>query len=499
MNSKKKVLISAIATIALCLSLIVGSPFALFTDTKSTNITITSGDVEVAATLSLDAHWSAKAKADQKEAQDDLFLIDENGHKYDHVNTGNKFTNGGYAQLVDDYKIAITNITPGDKIDATLYVQNTGNVSMIYRYEIKANDGKLAEGMVVTANDTPYESAKVYTSKWSDVVEAGAATIEHKLSFELPVYAGDEYQTEVDDNDTKDVEYTITVYAVQGNALMDEAISEYDKIVNVANRDELQLALQTIGNAYTIQLTDDIVGNVEVPQHPDVKYTIDGNGHTFNGAIVVNGASAGRENSALTIQDVNFVADSKAALGRDAFINFGDGSNNYRYVSNITVENCTFTETLGGKSIAAIKTYTGGDKNVKFDGCTVNAGMHSFFQGYNVSESFVITDCEVYSKNGINLNNNGILEMSGCTFEVEGYAVRFGANGTINDTKYTFNISNSTLKTSNAEGSDTVIIFRNTAKYCVLNLVDCVLENANGEIYSGNIAGTTVINEIANP
>ena len=44
---KKKVLLSSIATIALCFCLITGSTFALFTDTTEFNVAVTSGDVEI--------------------------------------------------------------------------------------------------------------------------------------------------------------------------------------------------------------------------------------------------------------------------------------------------------------------------------------------------------------------------------------------------------------------------------------------------------------------
>ena len=45
----KKVLLTSIVTIALCLCLIAGSTFALFTDTKTTSIVVSSGKVEMVA------------------------------------------------------------------------------------------------------------------------------------------------------------------------------------------------------------------------------------------------------------------------------------------------------------------------------------------------------------------------------------------------------------------------------------------------------------------
>ena len=48
---KSKVLVSSILTIALCLSLIAGSTFALFTDSAKNDIAVTSGTVDIDATI----------------------------------------------------------------------------------------------------------------------------------------------------------------------------------------------------------------------------------------------------------------------------------------------------------------------------------------------------------------------------------------------------------------------------------------------------------------
>ena len=50
---KKKVLLSSIATIALCLCLIAGSTFALFTSQDNVNIAVTAGEVEMVAGIAI--------------------------------------------------------------------------------------------------------------------------------------------------------------------------------------------------------------------------------------------------------------------------------------------------------------------------------------------------------------------------------------------------------------------------------------------------------------
>ena len=51
-NVKRNVIVSAFMAIALCMSVVAGATFALFTSNSSVNIAITSGNVQVTATAS---------------------------------------------------------------------------------------------------------------------------------------------------------------------------------------------------------------------------------------------------------------------------------------------------------------------------------------------------------------------------------------------------------------------------------------------------------------
>lgn len=238
----------------------------------------------------------------------------------------------------------------------------------------------------------------------------------------------------------------------------------------VTSADELQNLLDDAEGDVSILLTADIIGDVTVEQKPDVKITINGNNKKFDGVITVNGKSKSYDTAVLTIKNVNFEADS---ISTDAFIRLGvSGDTNIRYTNHVTVEGCRFTY-FGTKDTVAVKSYTGGDKNLVIDGCTVDAGMHSLLNVANVEEGLQITNCKVYSKNGINLNNSPSLKMSGCTFEVTGYAVRFGVNG--NTLNGNFEIKDSTLQSANGDG-EAVIIFRGTATGSTLYLTGTVLE-----------------------
>ena len=114
---KKKILLSSILTIALCLSIIAGSTYALFTSSADVNVAVTAGNVELTAALKNDLKtWSLN----QTEAD----AVD------------GAFVNGGSAYL-DNGTLVLDRMTPGDVVKATIDVVNASNVKIEYR--VRAN------------------------------------------------------------------------------------------------------------------------------------------------------------------------------------------------------------------------------------------------------------------------------------------------------------------------------------------------------------------------
>lgn len=495
---KRNVLLSSIITIALCLSVIAGSTFALFTDEKELDISVTSGNVEVDAKLDLVSTWSAE-KATSFE---DKYLVDEYGHIYNHIEQKPyEFINEGNAEIDADGKLVINKITPGDKVVAKIIVENVGNVSMIYRYKIVVDteqNSALASGMVLTADNVVYESAQSFTSDWSGVVKADDAAIEHVFALELPVYAGNEYQSE--DGDIKSVAYKVIVEAVQGNADMDADATPYEPIISVTNRDELQIALnnnQEAGKAYAINVLGDIVGDVTVVQKANVQYTIYGNGYTFDGALYINGRSnvASNVNATLTVKDFSF--ETSSTLGStDAYINFGvKGDTNTRYVRGITVDGCSFY----GNGLVAMRDNHNGNYDLTINDCYVDAGMHSLLQA-NAFDLVTVNNTVINgAEGGINLNNSHALEMNGCKFDIDGYAVRVGEKGgTANTTEKFFNITDCEFISDNAEDK-AVIIVRDSSAFSTVTITDTTITAANGLITESLMPALTTFYEIHNP
>ena len=129
----------------------------------------------------------------------------------------------------------------------------------------------------------------------------------------------------------------------------------------------LQKAVDAAQNGDVITLVRDCAENVTVTQKADVNFTIDGAQKTMTGAITVDGQSGQIETAGLTIQNVKFDASN---ITTEASINLGvSGNIGSRYVSNLTVEGCTFI----GKDQAkvAVKSYTGKEpfKGINPDEC----------------------------------------------------------------------------------------------------------------------------------
>ena len=120
---KKKILISSIAMIALCLCLIAGSTFALFTAETEVSIAVTAGSLDVEAYI-MDGTQKLASLGDY----DDFNAIKTTDF------SKRVFDNGGSAYL-DSGKLIIDRMTPGDGVCFAVKVVNTGNVAVQYTVE----------------------------------------------------------------------------------------------------------------------------------------------------------------------------------------------------------------------------------------------------------------------------------------------------------------------------------------------------------------------------
>ena len=185
---KKKVILSSVLTIVLCLSLIAGSTYALFTDKDEVNVAVTAGTVDVTATADNFSYTSSLA--------------------------GGVLTESTYS-LVEN-SITVQYMVPGDTLEFDIIVSNGSNVAVDYRPLISVtNDDGLWSGLVVKftvdGTDLSYTLTDgAWTGDYAELAP-GSADITIHVSISLPEDRGNEYQN-------KTCTFAYTVEAVQANA-----------------------------------------------------------------------------------------------------------------------------------------------------------------------------------------------------------------------------------------------------------------------------------------
>ena len=109
--TRKNVIISAVLTIALCLSLFAGATFAYFTADSKVNIAITGAKIDVVATV-------------------DTNSIQQKQLNTDYSATGKTYS--GEAEVVGG-TVSLKNFVAGDGIKFNIIVKNNSTVTVNYR------------------------------------------------------------------------------------------------------------------------------------------------------------------------------------------------------------------------------------------------------------------------------------------------------------------------------------------------------------------------------
>ncbi len=191
MKKKSKIILSSLMTIAMSASLIAGGTYALFTDEAAVDISVTSGKVDVVASIDED---SVKTKQLY-----DTEYEDGKGNMYE-----------GLATFNED-GLTLEKFIPGDGIKFDIVVKNESDVTVKYRTIIGCeNDNGLFEGLSVTVGDKVGYNGVTFVSNWAQLA-VGSEDAIVPVSIELPEDAGNKYQD-------KTCTITYKVEAVQGNA-----------------------------------------------------------------------------------------------------------------------------------------------------------------------------------------------------------------------------------------------------------------------------------------
>lgn len=307
---KKKIILSSILSIVLCLSLIAGSTFALFTSTSKVNIAVNSAKVDVQAVI----------------GNIELYSLDV-------LQPGMTFENGGTAAVVGS-DITLTNITPGDAVKFPITADNKSTVKIKYSVTVHA-EGPLAPYLnaTVTIGSTEYAlEPGTATTPWTTVLPGEAIdTVNVKIL--LPV--------EFEDQSLETAKISVTLNAVQFNGREESTVT-----LNGYGYDTLEEALAAAkgGETIVISTNQDVIGAAGTSQVRDFKgvtITSDNNS-TVTFKNVAGSNSTGTCSIAnLNMKDVTFVDET--------FYTGENGENAWEFTyfeiaGNNKFENVVFTD-----------------------------------------------------------------------------------------------------------------------------------------------------------
>lgn len=196
---KKRVLLTSIMTILLCLCLITGSTFAVFRDTITADISVTAGQVK------LDAYVVKEKKTMSSLSED---RTDEG-----------TFANGGTAKL-EGNSVTLKDITPGDSITFPIKINDYSTVKAKYMISARLNNSVLADLLKITVNigGVNYEMGKnayVMSTDWVDSISSLVTEFDGVQNVILVTI---ELPKDVTVGQGESAQLTINIDAIQANA-----------------------------------------------------------------------------------------------------------------------------------------------------------------------------------------------------------------------------------------------------------------------------------------
>ena len=414
MNNEKhtrRALLSSVVALVLCLTMLMGTTFAWFTDTATVSVnTIQSGTLDVELEVYRNGNW-VDAKSET------LQFVDANGK---------------------------TDILwePGASFNLEkVRVINKGNLSLKYKIVIEGvqGDAKLLKVIDWTLNGAALDSI-------ADMpLEPNATSAEIVLNGTMQTTANNDYQNQ-------------TVEGIAIKVLAAQVVDEYDSTTNTYDKDATYAdgaesesnsaivataaELQAILNNFTdsgagngiVEITNDIVlaeGETWTPVYVNGYtgagvITINGNGHTISGLndTLLAGGYAGKSGiviNDLTIANANITSSNDQGYG--AFINCVDSMPKIE-LNNCHLKDSTITDTLGAR-VGGLIGWTAGYNNP-------NDGP--------VDTYITVTNCSVTGCN---------ITASGSVGAIIGHA---GSNPATYHTITNCNVSNNTLTSTDARG-----------------------------------------------
>ena len=299
---KNKIIISSILTIAMCVSLIAGSTFALFTSESKVDVAVSSATVSVTATPTTPVMGSTLGTA---------------------LGTANAVGNA----------LTLENFVPGDFATFKINVVNDSTVAVKYRTVISA-EGDLFAGLVVTIDDVQLAGGTT-ASEWALIDSVTTNVAEVTVTVALPEGADNEFQG-------KSCTISYLVEAVQGNvSLVDDAD---DFALAVASETDAVILTEDIVIAETFEITNDVNINLNGKDLSVDGLIFSADANVYGGTLSSHGDKYTgvphiiiASDRTVTFEDVTVNVDDFASYG-------AQGSLNYAELIGIAVEGALIME-----------------------------------------------------------------------------------------------------------------------------------------------------------
>lgn len=413
-STKRALLMSGLALL-MCVSMLIGSTYAWFTDTASTAVNkIQSGTLDVALEM-----WDGEKWVDAE--GETLDFVKAEGHENEQIL----------------WEPGCTYELPA------LRIINKGNLALKYSVVITGIDGDAKLNEVIewkTLQMTPAESETTPIDFGSDnenVLLPGETSLAFVISGHMKETAGNEYQNltiegigitvvatqlpyEYDSYD-RDYDYDATLPSFW-DGKVGEVPAETDGVIHITTAQQLAALMSATqngnspyaGKTFVLDRDIDFAGKQITgigSRKCNIVFTFDGNGHTISNFVINGKDDAHKEPQA-------------------------DGSIEYRYaglfqqftgtVKNLTVRNATIIGDQMVGVIAANVDDGGKIENCKvYDSVVIGAKKVGAIAGYSAGASCTVTDC--YAENVNVYASDSRAEQSA---EMVGYV---GAGSSINN------------------------------------------------------------------
>ena len=396
MKTKRKTLLTALVSIILCISLIAGATFAWFTSKNDVNIAVSSGKVDIVATVKNVKGYSA--------------LWNEESQEYTYTEkTDGVFSNEG-TYGYEDGTLTVERITPGDGVTFTISVENKSSVAIKYQTVVtlvNTDDMVLFKALTIKVDDRNLGMGYATTStNWNDAKPEGKIN-DIQVEIGLPITADNSAMTDKDGN-VNTCNMIVSVYAIQGNANTDSL----NDVIFVNKDSSLSDIVDNMKDGDTLVLQDDIVVSEDEPlnvgEDKDIVLDVFGNQlevekNSEDGQTVTVG-----EGSSLTITDTtsgdergSFELNVNSASGN--LSDQAEGSYAMRVDGGtLNIDNVDFV----------INNHQEAEHAIFINGGTVNVDENSNieFVGSNDAFGIYVTSGSEMNINGATVHSKGVIE-----------------------------------------------------------------------------------------